>query len=221
MTSVERLNGLCEAVRYIDRAGISGDFVECGVWRGGSMMAIAKMCKRLGDTDRQLHLFDTFEGMSKPTDADVSIHGESADDLLATQSMEDASSVWCVSGLDEVKSNMATTNYPSTKVHYHIGKVEETVPREAPAKIALLRLDTDWYESTRHEMEHLFPRLVDGGVLIVDDYGHWEGARRAVDEYLEEHSIGMMLHRLDYTGRLGIHHAGITRKTRQPRKQAA
>lgn len=221
MTSIERLNGLCEAVRYIEQAGIEGDFVECGVWRGGSMMAIAKMCTQLGDTDRQLHLFDTFEGMSKPTEVDVSLNGETADDLLAAESIEDATSVWCVSGLEEVKSNMASTNYPPARVHYHVGKVEETVPEQAPAKIALLRLDTDWYESTRHEMEHLFPRLVDGGVLIIDDYGHWAGARRAVDEYLKEHAIGMMLHRLDYTGRLGIRHMGVTRMMQQTVKKVA
>ena len=221
MTSIERLNGLCEAVRYLRQAGIEGDFVECGVWRGGSMMAIAKMCLKLGDTSRQLHLFDTFEGMSEPTDVDISIHGEAADHLLATQSMDDATSVWCFSGLDEVKSNMAMTNYPAVQVHFHVGKVEDTLPADAPPKIALLRLDTDWYESTRHEMEHLFPRLVDGGVLIVDDYGHWEGARRAVDEYLDKHSIGMMLHRLDYTGRLGIHHAGVTRKVSLSSNEAA
>lgn len=221
MTSMERLNGLCEAVRYLDRAGVAGDVVECGVWRGGSMMAIAKMFSRLGESDRELHLFDTFAGMSEPTEMDVAVTGESADHLLATESIEDATSVWCVSGLGEVKSNMAKTDYPANKIHYHVGKVEETVPGDAPDKIALLRLDTDWYESTRHEMEHLFPRLVDGGVLIIDDYGHWEGARKAVDEYLEKHSIGMMLHRLDYTGRIGIHHAGVSATMRQSQTRAA
>ncbi|QDT03589.1 Mycinamicin III 3''-O-methyltransferase [Rubripirellula lacrimiformis] len=211
MTSTERIYGLCEAVRYISETGIEGDIVECGVWRGGSMMAIAKMLEGSGTTHRNLHLFDTFEGMSEPTDADVSVDGETAVEQLAAEDRSDAKSVWCVASLQDVQSNMQKTNYPANKVHYHVGKVEETIPTAAPEKIALLRLDTDWYESTAHEMEHLFPRLADGGVLIIDDYGHWQGARRAVDDYFAKHNIGMMLHRLDYTGRIGIHHNGVKR----------
>jgi O-methyltransferase len=82
--------------------------------------------------------------------------------------------------------------------------VERTLPDRAPAEIALLRLDTDWYESTRHELVHLYPRLSAGGVLIVDDYGHWAGAKRAVDEYLGEQAEPLLLHRIDYTGRIAI-----------------
>lgn len=213
MTSVDRLNGLCEAVRYITSAGIEGDVVECGVWRGGSMMAVAKSLSKFGDQSRHLHLFDTFSGMSEPTEEDVSVGGEMADDLMKVESKDDPTSVWCVSPLEDVQNNMRQTGYPDDKVHFHKGMVEETIPQNAPEKISLLRLDTDWYESTRHEMEHLFPRLTDGGVLIIDDYGHWEGARRAVDEYLQQHRIGLMLHRLDYTGRIGIYHAGVEQKT--------
>jgi hypothetical protein len=207
------LNGLCEAVRYLTAVGIEGDIVECGVWRGGSMMAVAEMLNRFGSTDRHLHLFDTFSGMSDPTSEDVSVHGDSAESMLRSESRQDPASVWCVSPLDEVRQNMASTGYPEPRIHYHPGKVEQTIPGNAPQRIALLRLDTDWYESTRHEMQHLFPRLVDGGVLIVDDYGHWEGARRAVDEYFDTHRIGMLLHRLDYTGRIGIHHAAVRRQS--------
>lgn len=213
MTSVDRLNGLCEAVRYITSAGIEGDVVECGVWRGGSMMAVAQSLTKFGDQTRNLHLFDTFSGMSDPTEEDVSVGGEMADDLMNAESKDDPTSVWCVSPLEDVQNNMRQTGYPDSKVHFYKGMVEETIPQNAPEKIALLRLDTDWYESTRHEMEHLFPRLADGGVLIIDDYGHWEGARRAVDEYLQQHRIGLMLHRLDYTGRIGIYHAGVEQKT--------
>lgn len=211
MTSPERMHGLCEAVRYIATNRIEGDIVECGVWRGGSMMAIAQMLIKLRDTDRHLHLYDTFEGMSEPTDLDVSTGGQTAAQLLAAENKNDARSVWCVASLGDVQSHMAMTRYAPDHIHYHVGKVEDTIPADVPEKISLLRLDTDWYESTAHEMEHLFPRLVDGGVLIVDDYGHWEGARRAVDEYFDAHGIGMMLHRLDYTGRIGIHHAAVKR----------
>ena len=213
MTSTERLHGLCEAVRYIGDCGIEGDIVECGVWRGGSMMAIAKMLLSTGDTSRQLHLFDTFEGMSEPTAADVSVDGDSAERQLAIEDKRDEQSVWCVASLPDVQSYMTQVAYPRGQIHYHVGKVENTIPDTAPRKIALLRLDTDWYESTAHEMNHLFPRLADGGVLIIDDYGHWQGARRAVDEYFENHNIGMMLNRLDYTGRIGIHHWGVSRRS--------
>ncbi|TWU20538.1 Demethyldecarbamoylnovobiocin O-methyltransferase [Novipirellula galeiformis] len=216
MTSVDRLHGLCEAVRYVSSAGIPGDIVECGVWRGGSMMAVANMLAQFGDTERHLHLFDTFSGMSEPTSKDVAVDGHVAEELLKIESKEDPKSVWCVSALDEVKANMKQTGYDESRVHFHEGMVEETIPGHAPEKIALLRLDTDWYESTRHEMEHLFPRLADGGVLIIDDYGHWEGARRAVDEYLSKHGIGMMLHRLDYTGRIGIRHNAVKLAASQP-----
>ncbi|MDE0863626.1 MAG: class I SAM-dependent methyltransferase [Rubripirellula sp.] len=211
MTSIERLNGLCEAVRYLSENKIEGDIVECGVWRGGSMMAIASMLSRFDDQDRELFLFDTFEGMSEPTEHDVSIGGVTAETLLDEEDIGDAKSVWCVSSLAEVKSNMAKMDYPTEKVHFIPGKVEDTIPANGPGKIALLRLDTDWYESTAHELEHFFSRLVDGGVLIVDDYGHWQGARKAVDEYFEKHGIGMLLQRLDYTGRIGIYHAEVKR----------
>ena len=104
--------------------------------------------------------------------------------------------------LDEVAApTCAATGYPAERLHFVEGKVEDTIPEQAPERIALLRLDTDWYESTRHELEHLYPRLSPGGVLIIDDYGHWEGARQAVDEYFKGE---VYLHRIDYTGRLAI-----------------
>jgi hypothetical protein len=103
---------------------------------------------------------------------------------------------------------MDSTGYPSDLINYVEGKVEETIPVNAPDQISLLRLDTDWYESTKHELIHLYPRLVEGGVLIIDDYGHWQGARRAVDEYIEENNLPLLLCRIDYTGRITVkqHH---------------
>lgn len=204
MTTPERLNGLCEAVRYVVSAGIEGDMVECGVWKGGSMMAVAESLTRFDDTDRHLHLYDTYTGMSQPTDKDVSLVGQNAVEHYETEMSDDPNASWCGSSLDQVRAAMAQTDYPSDLIHFVKGKVEETIPQHIPEKIALLRLDTDWYESTKHELNHLFPRLVDGGVLIIDDYGHWEGARQAVDEYIAENNVAIMLNRLDYTGRIGI-----------------
>ena len=105
-----------------------------------------------------------------------------------------------------VRELVLSTGYPAERLHLVHGPVEETLPARAPEEIALLRLDTDWYESTRHELVHLYPRLADGGVLIIDDYGHWEGARRAVDEYFATEAPSLMLNRVDYTARIAIKH---------------
>ena len=107
-------------------------------------------------------------------------------------------------GFDEVRRNLASTGYPSDRLHFIRGRVEDTIPASAPESIALLRLDTDWYESTRHELTHLYPRLVRGGVLIIDDYGHWQGARQATDEYFSVLGSPVLLHRIDYTGRIAV-----------------
>lgn len=202
MTSVARQVALLDAVRYVVQRGVAGGFVECGVWRGGSAMIVALALEQLGVRDRDIHLFDTFEGMTPPTDVDTSLDGQSAREQLDTQSKGDASSVWCCASLDEVRENMASTGYPSERVHFVPGPVERTIPDAAPTAISLLRLDTDWYESTRHEMHHLFPRVSPAGVLIIDDYGHWRGARKAVDEHLLEQPTRYLMHRIDYTGRL-------------------
>ena len=169
------------------------------------MMAVADTLKRVGETDRQLLLFDTFTGLPDPSEQDVCFSGQSAESVINDCAKFDPEVAFCIASLEEVQANMKSTGYPEENTHYFKGMVEETLPANAPEKIAILRLDTDWYESTKHELIHLFPRLVDGGVLLIDDYGHWEGARQAVDEYLTENRIGMMLHRVDYTGRRADH----------------
>lgn len=204
MTSPERIFALCETVGYLHKHGIEGNIVECGVWKGGSMMAIAETLLNLKNTDKNLYLFDTFEGMPPPTESDRAIDGESAAEILHRSDKTRADSAWCCASLDIVKNSMRSTGYPIDKIHFIKGMVEQTIPASAPEKIALLRLDTDWYESTRHEMHHLFPRLTKGGVLIIDDYGHWQGARKAIDEYLDENNIKIMLARIDYTGRIAV-----------------
>lgn len=168
------------------------------------MMAVAETLLRAGDTSRDLYLFDTFEGMPPPTENDVDIAGVTAESLLNRSDKERDESVWCRATLDVVKEALGSTGYPGEKIHFIKGMVEQTIPHLVPDKIALLRLDTDWYESTKHEMEHLFPRLSKGGVLIIDDYGHWQGARKAVDEYLEKNDVKILLNRIDYTGRIAV-----------------
>jgi hypothetical protein len=202
LTTSERVVALVRAIEYIEQHAIAGDIVECGVWKGGSMMAAALTLKRLGSKRRTLHLYDTFDGMPPPTDADKDYLGNSAASQMKT--MDKESIIWARAQLDEVVDNMRSTGYPDERLKYIEGKVEDTIPAHLPESIALLRLDTDWYESTKHELEHLYPRLVPGGVLILDDYGHWEGARKAVDEYIAAHRAQLLLCRIDMGGRIAI-----------------
>ena len=204
MTSPERILALCQSIEYIVHNKIPGAIVECGVWRGGSMAAAARSLAQSGSDDRELWMYDTFEGMSEPTLRDVDFMGNGAAGLLDKQDPNEADSIWCRSPLEEVEAAMKATYYPQNKIKYIKGKVEQTLPQQRPEQIALLRLDTDWYESTRCELEYLFPLLAPGGVLIVDDYGHWNGCREAVDEYFLNYKIPMLLNRIDYTGRIGV-----------------
>jgi O-methyltransferase len=202
MTSIERMYALYQAVRHVHAASVPGDVVECGVWRGGSSMLAALTLDSLGDRERRIWLYDTFEGMPPPADVDRSLTGQHAKELLERTDAA-GERTRAVAGLDEVKSNLATTGYPTERLHFVEGMVEDTIPAVAPEEISILRIDTDWYESTRHELLHLWPRLSPGGVLIVDDYGHWQGARRAVDEFLATVEP-VLLQRIDYTGRLAL-----------------
>jgi Macrocin-O-methyltransferase (TylF). len=204
MTSPERLFALHESVQYIVKNNIPGAIVECGVWKGGSMMAALSTLKKLNDTSRMAYLYDTFEGMSAPDENDKHFNGAGADALLEKGDKTNSFSIWCVAGLEEVKRNIAKVFYPEEKVQYIVGKVEDTLVHTIPDQIAILRLDTDWYQSTKMELEVLFPKLSKGGILIIDDYGHWQGSRKAVDEYIANNNIQMLLNRIDYTGRIGI-----------------
>lgn len=206
MTSQERLVTLSRAVEYIIKQNVKGDIVECGVWRGGSMMLLAYKLVQLGCQDKNLFLIDTFEGMTEPTNSDIDHEGVDSIKLLESESDNkySGSNVWCYSSINEVKENLSKTKYNPSKIHYLKGKVEETLPDDNIKEICLLRLDTDWYESTKHELETLYNKLVVGGVLIIDDYGHWLGAKKAVDEFFKKRKINMFLNRIDYTGRLGI-----------------
>jgi hypothetical protein len=204
MTSAARVYSLIEAVKYVEKFNIEGDIVECGVWKGGSMMAVAETLKQNNNFERTLYLYDTFEGMSEPTEHDKTFYGETAADALNAGLDKEKNLIWAYSSLETVKAGMRTTGYPELKIKYVKGKVEDTIPNTLPQKIAILRLDTDWYESTLHEMIHLYPLLVKGGVLILDDYGHWEGAKKAVNEYLEKYNVHILLNRIDETGRMAI-----------------
>ncbi|WP_051633055.1 TylF/MycF/NovP-related O-methyltransferase [Thermonema rossianum] len=204
MTSEERMVSLCRAMDYVIKNNIEGDLVECGVWRGGSSMIMAMKLLEYGIRDRKIYLYDTFEGMTPPSDVDESFQGEKAIEILKQRVKTKADPYWAYATLDDVKLNLQRTGIPTEQLCFVQGKVEETLPAVLPDKIALLRLDTDWYESTYHELVHLYPKLVRGGILIIDDYGHWKGARRAVEQYLQENGIKIFLSRIDYTGRIAV-----------------
>jgi hypothetical protein len=203
-TTVERMYALHEAVKHVVANGVEGDLVETGVWRGGSSMLAALTLEQAGDHERRLWLYDTFAGMPKPTTDDISVSGRSALEDWEAHPGHLSDDLACEASLDEVRANLRGAGVALERCELVQGLVQDTIPARAPERIALLRLDTDWYESTRHELEQLYPRLVPGGVLLLDDYGHWEGSRRAVDEYFAGHGPRPLLVRLDVSGRIAV-----------------
>lgn len=207
MVSDEAMRALYDAVHYIQDQCVSGDLVECGVWRGGCSMLMVHTLEGIGESDRHIYMYDTFSGMSSPTDIDIKIsdghsptNGTEKWNRLNRQNYTD----WQYCPYDEVRDNMISTNYPPNRIHLIKGKVEDSIPVTSPSSIALLRLDTDFYESTLHELRYLFPLLEAGGVLIIDDYDSWAGSRNAVDEYFLENNINMLLSRISGGGRIGV-----------------
>lgn len=181
MTSFEKMNKLYESVVYINENNIEGAYVECGVYKGGSVMNMA-LTQLNYPGMVHIYLYDTFEGMTPPGDFDVNYRGVSGQRILKRPSKR------AICSLEQVKKNLSLTSYPKEFLHFRQGDVAVTLREKVPEKISLLRLDTDWYESTKIELEVLYPRLVKGGVLILDDYGYWRGARKATDDYFS--SIG-------------------------------
>jgi len=204
ITSKERMYALRKAVEYIVNSKLPGDFVECGVWRGGSAMLIALTLLEMKESSRRIYLYDTFEGMPKPTTHDYILTNGTVAESQMREEGKKAYNTWLFSPLSEVRTNMIATGYPKDKLFFVKGKVEDTIPRTVPSSIALLRLDTDWYESTRHELFHLYPLLVEKGVLLIDDYGYWAGQRKAINEYFAANNITILLNRIDVAGRIGI-----------------
>lgn len=147
----------------------------------------------------------TFDGMPPPSDEDIQeMTGRPASEILAEHEKSADDPFGGLAPRSMVEENLRRTGYPMARIRIVEGNVQTTIPLEVPEQIALLRLDTDWYASTRHELEHLYPRIARGGVLIVDDYGYWRGARKATDEYLALLPQRPLLHRIDYTGRICV-----------------
>lgn len=193
MTPGERINALFQSLEFVRKNNIGGDFVECGVWRGGNILGIMKYLEFHNNLEPNVWLYDTFSGMTPPEDVDVDHQNNKAADILQ--------SVLCMNSLEDVQKNLSVSNYPAEKVKYVIGDICETLldPKNVPDKIALLRLDTDWYNSTKIELEVLWDKLEMGAPCIIDDYGHWQGCRKAVDEFFAQLPIAHEFEHIDYT----------------------
>lgn len=205
MTSNERLWTTLMACKHVIDRGIEGDFVECGVWRGGNALIAAAIFKLYGES-RRVYLFDTFGGMTAPTEKDKRVVDDSTAMEAFLQNQRDTHNEWCYASIEDVRNNFSKAGLLGDNVLFVKGDVVKTLGEDAnlPSRISVLRLDTDWYESTLKELEVLYPRLGLGGVLIIDDYGHWAGAKQATDEYFSAHQNRPFLQYTDYTGRVAV-----------------
>lgn len=220
MMPVGRALALFRAVRHIHQNFIQGDIVECGVWRGGGAMVALKTLQHFGLHDRRIWLFDTFSGTTAPTSDDVELSGATAEYLLqSTSDQRDTAPIWGFAALDEVRRNVLGTGYPADLVEFVEGDVAKSVLAASVGQVALLRLDTDFHDSTRAGLELLFPRVVENGVIMIDGFGRWFGARKAVNDYFDDlirsGQVRPMLHLLDDQG--GV--LALKPKTLQSAKQ--
>ena len=206
MTSHERIFSLMNSIKFINDNKVEGDFVECGVWKGGNLILFQNYIDEL-NLDKKIYAFDTFEGMSKPQDIDVTYKGEKSKimlEKLAKKKVDRNENILIAEcSLKNVIRNF-NENCKNNNLICIKGLVEDTlkIEKNIPNKISILRLDTDWYSSTKKELEILFPLLEKNGILIIDDYGYWKGARKAVDEYFKNKNVTMF--KIDFTGRMII-----------------
>lgn len=215
MLSKRKLVTLYQQVVYCEKNNVQGDFVECGVWKGGAvgLMALANL-NTAAHRKRHLHLFDAFQEICEP---DVDFDGERAVREVMEMTgrighdqgrLQSLTGVYDKLGgpgtLDENKNLLENIiSYPTEFIHYHKGWFQNTIPTDHQdiEKIAILRLDGDWYASTKVCLDYLFDKVVKGGVVIVDDYGTYDGCKRAVDEFLAARSLTFFFHSIDSDAR--------------------
>jgi len=203
MVAPAGLFSLYRQALFCEEHNIAGDFVECGVWKGGAVGLMALVNLKHGSERRHIHLFDSFEEICEPDediDGDRAIrevkmwnnNGGTKGRLIPLKGCYDNRG-----GPGTIQENEHlledTISYDPQYIHYHKGWFQHTLPEQHSDidKIAILRLDADWYASTKICLEYLFDKVITGGFVIIDDYGAYDGCRKAVDEYLN--SIGMPL----------------------------
>jgi hypothetical protein len=199
MSGYRRLSNVYELSKKIEIEKINGVFVECGVWRGGCAAVMAYVAKK-ARSGRKIWLFDSFKGLPEPTKEDGLIAKDYANNKTEGK-LETIEK--CVGTLDEVKEVFfEVLGINSENVVIQKGWFQDTLPRakEKIGGIAILRLDGDWYESTKCCLENLYENVIVGGYVIIDDYGHWEGAKKALDEFFANRNIKAELIKIDYTG---------------------
>jgi O-methyltransferase len=190
---------LIQSVEYILENNIPGALLECGVFVGGNIQAMIKVLKILGHYDRDIWAYDTFSGMPKPQEIDIEFKTGPAIILWEKNKFanSEVSSRWVRYTLRKVMEQITPLEYPAERLHFIKGMVEKTVPKHLPGQIALARFDTDFYSSTKHEFEHIYPRVSSGGIIFVDDYGAFLGSKTATDEYIKENNLNLHLEIVD------------------------
>lgn len=220
MTPAINIVTLYEQAVYCEKNNIEGAFVECGVWKGGAVGAMAQANLDSSSNRRELHLFDAFDDICEP---DPTVDGEkaSADIKLAAKNknLDLRGRIEPVKGAYDFLGGHGTIEscvelleqkigYPPDQIFYHKGWFEHVMEKESKQieKIAILRLDGDWYSSTKVCLEYLYPKVVKGGIIIIDDYGYYEGCKKAVDEFFEKNKIVTFLSYSTYCCRYFIKH---------------
>jgi O-methyltransferase len=196
MLTIEALHEIHQAIRYLARSGVPGDLVECGVFMGGGVFAAAEWASAAGLASRRFFLYDTFCGFPDGTAPETDFQGNVLKMYPHPHFRQIAEDV------------VGRCAWPRDRFVFVEGDVARTLPETRPSRIALLRLDTDDYASTRVELELLYPLLSPGGVIMIDDYGHFRGSRRATDEFLAGLDPQPLLHRVSYAVRSGVKPAG-------------
>ena len=187
-----------DAIKYVLKHNIEGVIIECGVESGRfEYIWINELMKN--NAVRDIYLYDTFGGLVQPTEYDYTcknatlykMNKEEVYNTWKNKIIDEKTNGWCYTPLEKVQQRLNSTGYPQTNLHYIVGDVLETLKNKStiPEKIAILRLDTDWYESSKYELEQMYDNVVTGGVIIFDDYYHWDGQRRATDDFFSSRNI--------------------------------
>jgi O-methyltransferase len=209
MVSAPRLMQAFDAMETVERDRIEGAVVECGVWAGGSIGLMAAASKRQGNTTRMFHLFDSFEGLPQPSEHDVDVLAAFQAEYpgLVPDNGDDPGSLVaigaCEAPLEDVHHLFFNVlKIDAGQVAIHKGWFQDTLPIAKPTigPIAILRVDGDWYESTKVCLEELYENVVLGGYVIVDDYGTFSGCAQAVDEFIEQRAPDVKLIDIDGEG---------------------